>query len=229
VKVDFDIALLVVASGLYRLLAHRMRGYADAQARHIFRDLIDAPADVSTGRRFDSGGWLFNFSKLDRSLPRYPAGVAGGVANFDIAGPSFDFSSLRQSSICISGATLRTIAGGEQVELAFIHRSPHARYGGRLFGESLGAPELAAEGHLEPKRRLTLRPASSGSSETIGSAPNAAPGRRQPKLLDQVRETRSSFWLPMNRPSLPPRKNDQVDLTAAQLKTLSKVVREEFK
>jgi hypothetical protein len=24
-----------------------MRGYADAQARHIFRDLIDTPADVS--------------------------------------------------------------------------------------------------------------------------------------------------------------------------------------
>jgi hypothetical protein len=50
-KVDFDMALLVIASGLYRLLARRMRGYADAQARHIFRDLIDTPADVTvTGR-----------------------------------------------------------------------------------------------------------------------------------------------------------------------------------
>jgi transposase len=45
-KVDFDLALLVVASGLYRLLANRMRGYADAQARQIFRDLIDLPATV---------------------------------------------------------------------------------------------------------------------------------------------------------------------------------------
>jgi transposase len=45
-KVDFDMALLVIASGLYRLLAHRMRGYNDAQARQIFRDLIDMPADV---------------------------------------------------------------------------------------------------------------------------------------------------------------------------------------
>jgi hypothetical protein len=45
-KVDFDMALLVVASGLYRLLARRMRGYGDAQARQIFRDLIDMPADV---------------------------------------------------------------------------------------------------------------------------------------------------------------------------------------
>ena len=50
-KVDFDMALLVIASGLYRLLARRMRGYADAQARHIFRDLIDTPADVTVSKR----------------------------------------------------------------------------------------------------------------------------------------------------------------------------------
>ena len=50
-KVDFDMALLVIASGLYRLLARRMRGYAEAQARHIFRDLIDTPADVSVSAR----------------------------------------------------------------------------------------------------------------------------------------------------------------------------------
>ena len=46
-KVDFDMALLVIASGLYRLLAQRMRGYSDAQARQIFRDLIDMPAQVN--------------------------------------------------------------------------------------------------------------------------------------------------------------------------------------
>jgi len=45
-KVDFDMALLVIASGLYRRLARRMRGYRDAQARHIFRDIIDTPADI---------------------------------------------------------------------------------------------------------------------------------------------------------------------------------------
>lgn len=45
-KIDFDMTLLVIASGLYRLLARRMRGYSEAQARHIFRDLIDMPADV---------------------------------------------------------------------------------------------------------------------------------------------------------------------------------------
>jgi transposase len=45
-KVDYDMALLVVASSLYRLMARRMRGYADSQARQIFRDLINMPADV---------------------------------------------------------------------------------------------------------------------------------------------------------------------------------------
>ena len=46
-KVDFDMTLLVIASGLYRLIAERMRGYGDAQARQIFRDLINMPADVT--------------------------------------------------------------------------------------------------------------------------------------------------------------------------------------
>ena len=35
-KIDFDMALLVLASGLYRLMARRMRGYDDAQARQIY-------------------------------------------------------------------------------------------------------------------------------------------------------------------------------------------------
>ncbi len=50
-KVDFDMALLVLASGLYRLIAQRMRGYSDAQARQIFRDLIDMSADVEVSEK----------------------------------------------------------------------------------------------------------------------------------------------------------------------------------
>ena len=50
-KVDFDMTLLVIASGLYRLMAKRMRGYTDAQARQIFRDLIDTPANVTITER----------------------------------------------------------------------------------------------------------------------------------------------------------------------------------
>jgi hypothetical protein len=49
IKVDFDMALLVIASGLYRQLAKKMRGYADAQAGRIFRDLINMPATVNVG------------------------------------------------------------------------------------------------------------------------------------------------------------------------------------
>ena len=50
-KVDFDMALLVLASCLYRITARRMRGYSDAQARQIFRDLIDMPAQVNVTDR----------------------------------------------------------------------------------------------------------------------------------------------------------------------------------
>ena len=50
-KVDFVLALLVMASGLYRLLARRMRGYVEAQARHIFRDLVDMPATIEITAR----------------------------------------------------------------------------------------------------------------------------------------------------------------------------------
>jgi transposase len=46
-KVDFDMTLLVVASGLYRILAERMRGYRDAQARQIFRDIVAMPATIT--------------------------------------------------------------------------------------------------------------------------------------------------------------------------------------
>jgi len=45
-KVDFDMALMIIASTLYRLMGRRMRGYSDAQARQIFRDIINTPADI---------------------------------------------------------------------------------------------------------------------------------------------------------------------------------------
>jgi hypothetical protein len=50
-KVDFDMALLVIASGLYRLLGQQMRGYSDAQARQIFRDIVNMPADVTIAEK----------------------------------------------------------------------------------------------------------------------------------------------------------------------------------
>ena len=45
-KVDFDMRLLEIASCLYRIVARTMRGYEQAQAREIFRDLIDMRANI---------------------------------------------------------------------------------------------------------------------------------------------------------------------------------------
>ena len=45
-KVDFDMALMVLASTLHRRLARSMRGYADAQARKVQGDLLDMPATI---------------------------------------------------------------------------------------------------------------------------------------------------------------------------------------
>ena len=47
-KVDCDLQLTLMASSLYRLLGHRIgNGYATAKSRHLFRDLVDATAQVT--------------------------------------------------------------------------------------------------------------------------------------------------------------------------------------
>jgi hypothetical protein len=49
-KVDLDLQLTLMASGLYRLLAQRIaRGYEHAKSRRLFDDFIDATASVSIG------------------------------------------------------------------------------------------------------------------------------------------------------------------------------------
>lgn len=86
-KVDFDMILLVMASGLYRLLARRMRGYSDAQARQIFRDLIDMPADVT-----------INESEIKVSFHRrshLPIILASGLMNQPVTVPWWNGLSLR--------------------------------------------------------------------------------------------------------------------------------------
>jgi hypothetical protein len=89
-KVDFDMALLVIASGLYRLLARRMRGYADAQARNIFRDLIDTPADVSVT---DSEVQL----RFHRRA-HLPIVIASGLLDSPVSIPWWNGCSLRMSA-----------------------------------------------------------------------------------------------------------------------------------
>jgi transposase len=46
IKVDFDVTLTEVASGLYRSLARRLPGYEAAKARQIFRHFLDTPAQI---------------------------------------------------------------------------------------------------------------------------------------------------------------------------------------
>ncbi len=47
-KIHCDLQLTLMASSLYRLLGKKIgRGYATAKSRHIFRDFVDAPAQVN--------------------------------------------------------------------------------------------------------------------------------------------------------------------------------------
>ena len=47
-KVDCDLQLTLMASSLYRLLGQRIgNGYETAKSRHLFRDLVDATAQVT--------------------------------------------------------------------------------------------------------------------------------------------------------------------------------------
>ena len=86
-KVDFDMALLVIASGLYRLLAQKMRGYSDAYARQIFRDLIDMPADVT----ITNTEVRVNFHRR----AHLPIVLASGLMEQPIQVPWWDGRSLR--------------------------------------------------------------------------------------------------------------------------------------
>ncbi len=88
-KVDFDMALLVIASGLYRLLARRMRGYADAQARQIFRDLINMPATVD----INDSGVTVEFHRR----AHLPIIVASGILNTKVSVPWWNGRLLRLS------------------------------------------------------------------------------------------------------------------------------------
>jgi hypothetical protein len=49
-KVNLDLQLTLIASGLYRMLGQRVgNGYERAKSRHIFRDLVNAAATVTIG------------------------------------------------------------------------------------------------------------------------------------------------------------------------------------
>jgi hypothetical protein len=63
----------------YRLMARRMRGYADGQARQIFRDLIDMPANIPSptmksapSRHPPAAGYRVRARPTCRSVGRLP-------------------------------------------------------------------------------------------------------------------------------------------------------------
>jgi transposase len=50
-KVDFDITLTGVATGLYRMIARKLPGYEAAKGRQIFRHFLDTPAPVEIAEK----------------------------------------------------------------------------------------------------------------------------------------------------------------------------------
>jgi hypothetical protein len=90
IKVDFDMALLVIASGLYRLLARKMRGYADAHADTIFRDLIDMPATVTVASK--------EVTVRFHRRAHLPIIIDSGMLNRPVQVPWWNGASLRLTS-----------------------------------------------------------------------------------------------------------------------------------
>ncbi len=89
-KVDFDMALLIIASGLYRLLARQMRGYTDSKARSIFRDLLDTPADVEIAE----GKVLARFHRR----AHLPIVTASGLLDQSVVVPWWNNMSLQMTA-----------------------------------------------------------------------------------------------------------------------------------
>lgn len=49
IKVDFDVTLTEIASGLYRMVARLLPGFEAARARQLFRHFLDTPARIEIG------------------------------------------------------------------------------------------------------------------------------------------------------------------------------------
>jgi hypothetical protein len=87
IKVDFDMAMLVIASGLCRLLARKMRGYADAHADTIFHDLINMPATVTVTAK--------EVSVRFHRRAHLPIIIDSGMLNSPVQVPWWNGASLR--------------------------------------------------------------------------------------------------------------------------------------
>ena len=87
-KIDCDLQLTLMASSLYRLLGARIgNGYERAKSRHIFRDFVDATADVS----IDEHTVLVRFQKRAHN----PLLLAADFAKTDVPIPWLGNKHLR--------------------------------------------------------------------------------------------------------------------------------------
>jgi len=89
-KVDFDMALLVLASSLYRQLARSMRGYTDAQARKLYTDLLDMPATIN----LTAAGIEVHFHRR----AHLPIVISSGLLDKPVAVPWWNHLPLRLSA-----------------------------------------------------------------------------------------------------------------------------------
>jgi hypothetical protein len=78
-KVDFDVVLTEIATGLYRLMARQLTGYETAKARQIYRHFLDTPAPIEISAH-----------RVEVQLPKRahnPLLIAAGVNKKEIAIP----------------------------------------------------------------------------------------------------------------------------------------------
>jgi hypothetical protein len=87
-KVNCDLQLTLMASSLYRLLAARVgNGYEAVKSRHLFRDLIDATADIT----IDEARVVVKFQKRAHN----PLLIAAGFDKTDVVVPWLGGKRLR--------------------------------------------------------------------------------------------------------------------------------------
>jgi hypothetical protein len=81
-KVDFDVVLTEIATGLYRLMARQLSGYETAKARQIHRHFLDTPAQIQISE-----------GQVEVRLPKRahnPLLIAAGVGRKPLAIPWWD-------------------------------------------------------------------------------------------------------------------------------------------
>ena len=87
-KVDCDLQLTLMASSLYRLLGQRIgNGYETAKSRHLFRDLVDATAQVTITEQ--------EIEVRYQKRAHNPLLLAAGFAKTDLPIPWLDGKRLR--------------------------------------------------------------------------------------------------------------------------------------